>query len=258
LASWRSDARGIAVAYPALGLSYYRLRVSAIQPIGPIADGTTGRQDQGLASVRLNSLVLQQFGATVGQSIGAHLVVGSTMKLVRGAVASAAGTAGGASLDQAADLEGDTQTHLDVDIGAMAKVGVVRAGVVVKNVRQPAFGAGDDRLELSRRARAGVAVALGGHGATGPLTVAFDADLTRTPTATGDQRHIAGGAEGWLFGRSLGLRGGVSANTIGDARPTAGGGVSLALRSGTYVDGQATFGSDRERRGWGLALRLTF
>jgi hypothetical protein len=257
--SWRSNSRGVAASYPALGLSYYRLRVSEIRSIGAIADGATGRQDQGLAPVRLHSLALQQFGATVGQSIGRHLVLGSTLKVIRGALGSAAGVAGAASLDQASELEGDAQIRLDLDVGAMAKVGAVRAGVVVKNVRQPAFSAGDDRLELGRQVRAGVALALGSGGATGrSLTFAADADLTRTPTATGDQRHVAGGVEAWLFGRSLGLRGGVSANTVGDVRPTAGAGASLALRAGTYVDGQATFGSDQDRRGWGLALRLTF
>ena len=77
--------------------------------------------------------------------------------------------------------------------------------------------------------------------------------------ATGDVRHVAAGVEGWVFSGSLGLRAGVSANTIGDG--TAGGGraaLSLALRKGTYVDSQATFGSDQSRKGWGLDLRVTF
>jgi hypothetical protein len=258
LPSWRAKTRGIAVAYPALGLSYYRLRVSEIQPIGAIAGSATSRQDQGLTPVRLHSLVLQQFGATVGQSIGGHFVVGSTLKLVRGALGTSAGVAGEASLDRAAELDGSTETRLDLDVGALAQVGAVRAGVVVKNVRQPAFGAGADRLEIPRQARLGVAVTTGRRGSLGPVTVAFDADLTRTPTATGDQRHVAGGAEAWLFGRSLGLRGGVSGNTVGDVRPAAGAGASLALRGGMYVDGQVTVGSDTERKGWGLAFRLTF
>jgi hypothetical protein len=257
--SWRSKTRGVAVGYPALGLSYYRLQVSEIQTIGPTAGSGTGRQDQGLASVRLRSLVLQQFGATVGQSVGGHFVAGSTLKLVRGALASATGVAGAASLERAGELEGDTtSTTVDLDVGVMAKFGGVSAAVVVKNMKQPAFTAGDDRLELRRQARAGLAATMGSRGSVGPVTVAVDADLTRTATATGDQRHIAGGAEAWLFGRSLGLRGGASANTIGNARPTAGGGASLALRSGVYVEGQVTFGSDEERRGWGVTLRVTF
>ena len=256
--SWRSTTTGFAAAYPALGLSYYRLQVSEIQSIGPIAANGSGRQDQGLASVRLRSLVLQQFGATVGQSIGGHLVAGSTLKLIRGTLASATGVAGEASLEQAGELDGEATTTVDLDVGLMARFGGVRAAVVVKHVRQPGFTAGDDRVDLRRQARAGIALSSGSHGSMGPLTVAADVDLTRTTTATGEQRHIAGGAEAWLFGRSLGLRGGLSGNTIGDARLTPGVGASLALRSGVYLDGQATLGSDEERRGWGVALRVTF
>jgi hypothetical protein len=166
--------------------------------------------------------------------------------------------AGEESLERAAELEGATATSVDLDVGVMARFGGVRGGVVVKNLRQPAFTAGDDRVELRRQARAGIAVSSGSHGSMGPLTVAADVDLTRTATATGDQRHIAVGAEAWLFGRSLGVRGGLSGNTIGDAKLTPGVGASLALRSGVYVDGQGTLGSDEERRGWGLALRVTF
>ena len=45
--SWRTSTRGFAVAYPALGLSYYRLRVSEIRPLDPTAATSPGRQDQG-------------------------------------------------------------------------------------------------------------------------------------------------------------------------------------------------------------------
>jgi len=90
------------------------------------------------------------------------------------------------------------------------------------------------------------------------LIVALDADLTATPSAGGDLRRISGGVEGWLRHRTLGLRGGVSANTTDTARTVASGGVSAALWSGWYLDGQVTVGADRARRGWGMALRVTF
>ena len=62
--------RGISVAFPALGLSYYRIP-------RPSSTATTdsnpaSRQDEGSLSV---------FGATVGQSFGRHLVIGSTVKI---------------------------------------------------------------------------------------------------------------------------------------------------------------------------------
>src|SRR5262245_30125426 len=74
---WKADVRGFAVAYPALGLSYYRVQLSEISAASPI-DATAGdRQDQGSTKVRLRSLTLNEFGATVGQSIGNHLVIAS-------------------------------------------------------------------------------------------------------------------------------------------------------------------------------------
>src|SRR4051794_30707831 len=85
-AASRTDTRSLAVAFPALGLSYYRLRISDLAP--QISTGTPAgvRQGQqgGAAEVRLRSMVLNQFGASVGQSLGSHLVVASTVKLVNG------------------------------------------------------------------------------------------------------------------------------------------------------------------------------
>jgi hypothetical protein len=258
LPSWRINTRGLAVAFPALGLSYYRLRVSQIQPIGATAANGPDRQDQGRTPVRSTSLALQQFGATAGQSLGDHLVLGSTVKVVRGGFASAAGVAADASLDGVVGLRAGAENRVDLDLGAMAKFGGVRVGLAAKNVREPSFGSGDARLTLAHQLRAGLSLTSERRGTAGPFVVAVDADLSRTPTATGDARHVAAGVEAWLFSRSLGLRGGVSANTTGQTRSAASGGVSLALRSGTYVDGEGTFGSDQERRGWGLALRVTF
>ena len=257
LPSWRSNTRGFAVAFPALGLSYYRLQVSQIEPLEPTGESGLSRQDQGRAPVRSTSFVLQQFGTTAGQSAGEHFVIATTVKLVRGSFASAAGVSADASLDAASALSADADTRVDLDVGVMARFGAVKVGVAAKNVRQPTFGSGDT-LTLRRQVRGGLAVTSTQHGSVGPVTVAVDADFSETPTATGEARHLAAGGEAWLFGRSLGLRGGVSANTIGPAKSVLCGGVSLALRKGTYVDGQGTFGSDEERKGWGFALRVTF
>ena len=258
LPSWRSGARGFTITVPSLGLSYYRLQVSQIQPFVTTAPTPPDRQDQGRAPVVSTSLVLQEFGVTVGQSIGHHFVIGSTARLVRGSLGTAATDATIASLDRADDLErGDTDTEGDLDIGAMAAFNELRLALVVKHVTEPSFSSGGLLTELPRQARAGVSVT-GGGGAAGQLTVAFDADLTRTPTATGEVRHVAAGAETWLVGRRVGVRGGVTANTIGDARLSGSLGASGALRKGTYVDAQLTGGSDRSIKGWGVALRVTY
>ncbi len=256
--AWRGEVRGFTVAFPALGLSYYRLRVSEIQPQTSTAGSGAVRQDQGSADVRLRSLVLSQFGATVGQSIGEHLVVGSTLKLVRGSLGTDVRASSVASLDQAAELDGESETHSGLDMGVMASFGAVRAGLTVRNVREMEFGNGPDAVTLHRQARAGVAISTGRRGVIGSATVAFDADLTRTPTAVGDERHLALGVEAWTPTRRLGLRGGVSANTTGARRSSLGGGASAMVRSRTYVDAEVTGGSDEGRHGWAVALRMTF
>src|SRR6185295_15070430 len=102
------------------------------------------------------------------------------------------------------------------------------------------FNEGLDPLKLKRQARAGVALSSTGRSVFGGATLAFDADLTRTPTATGDARRVGGGGEIWTVRRILGVRSGVSASTIGDRRTAVSGGVSVALRQGLYFDGQLT------------------
>jgi hypothetical protein len=256
--AWRTKARSVSVAFPALGLSYYRLRLSEIRP--EISTGTDRgvRQDQGMTGVRLRSLVLNQIGATVGQSVGEHLVLGSTLKLVRASLGAEVRAPGAASLDEAERLPADGETHSGLDIGAMAVFGRTRLGLTVRNVTEPEFGTGLDAITLRRQARAGVALSSGTRGVIGSATVAVDADLTRTATALGDERRAAAGVEVWTPKRSVGVRGGLSANTLGDRRSSFSGGLSAALRRGTYVEGEATGGADDSRRGWSLGLRVTF
>lgn len=248
--------RGISLAYPAMGLSYYRLRVSEIQPGTSTEGGIAGRQDQGAGDVRLRSLSLTQFGATVGQSLGEHFVLASTVKLLRGGMAADVRPLG-ASIDEAAELDVEREWHGGLDIGAMARFGGATFGVAVRNASEPTFGSGDEEFVLKRHVRAGVAFSSVPR-STGGVTVAADLDLTTAMTALGEDRRFAAGAETWLLSRSLGLRGGVSVNTIGDRRPSGSGGFSLAVRSGTYVDLEATGGADVARRGWGVGVRVTF
>jgi hypothetical protein len=222
-------AKGFAIAFPALGLSYYRLPVSQMRSVTSTGSPSNSREDQGY---------LSQYGATVGQSLGNHLVIATTLKLVRAG-----------------------ETHGDVDAGAIATLGHVRVGVAVRNLRKPSFGDGEDALALTRQGRIGVAVFGRGRGPVDEMTVAVDADVTEAPTMSGDARHVAAGGELWLFRRAVGVRGGVATDTISD-RGSASGGLSLLFQSSrytrTYVDGQLTGGSDETRRGWGVSLRVTF
>ena len=256
--AWRADTRGFAAAFPALGLSYYRIRVSEIRPQTSTGTTTVGRQDQGTADVREQSLELSQFGATVGESIGTHFVLGSTVKLVHGTLGTAVQPGSVASLDQAAGLDGSGETHAGLDVGAMASFGPARFGLTVRNVREIEFGSGADAVMLRRQARVGAAISSGSRGVIGSATVALDADLTTTPTATGDERNLALGAEVWTPKKALGVRGGVSTNTIGARRTSLSGGVSAMLRSRTYLDAEATGGTTDGQHGWSVALRVTF
>jgi hypothetical protein len=171
-------------------------------------------------------------GATVGQSLGDHLVLASTLKLVR------------------AD-----QTRGDLDLGAMVKIGSARFAVSAKNVYLPDLTANGNPVDRNRQVRVGAAYAPP-PGKTVSVIVDLDADLTTTPTAAGDERHIAGGAE--LRSGRLGVRGGMSGNTVGDVRRSFSAGASLGLSKGFFVDSQVTRGDDDAKRGWGIALRVTY
>jgi len=222
----RTRAGGFATKVLGLGLSYYRLQLREVRAAGPIAAGPVNREDQA---------VLTLLGVTTGQSVGEHLVVASTLRIA-----------------QAGD------THVDLDTGIMASGGGARFGLTVRHLTAPSFGRGADQFELTRQVRAGAALVGPGRGPVGNLVLAFDVDLTKTPTAFGDVRHVAAGAEAWGLGRRVGVRGGLSASTIGDANLSPSGGLSLGVRRGLYLDGGITGGSDQARRGWAVGLRATF
>ncbi len=257
-AALRANTRSFAVAFPALGLSYYRLRISEIQPGTSTGTAPPGRQEGGATEVRLRSLVLNQFGASVAQSLGSHLVIGSTLKLVSAGAASQFRTAAAGSLDAADDIDPPGDWEAGLDIGAMAMFGRARVGVMVRNVKEPEFGSGIDAFKLNRQARVGAAVSTGTRGVIGSATLAVDGDLTTTTTVYGEQRLIATGGELWTTARTFGVRAGVSVNTIGTRRTAVSGGVSAALKKGVYVDGELTGGTDEGRHGWGFGLRVTF
>ena len=257
LPAWRDSVRAVAVGMPALAFSYYRLRISEIQPNLPTVETSAGRQGTGTGEVRLRSLAFGQFGATVGQSLGEHVVLGTTLKLVRGRLGVAVRPAADASLDAADGLDGRSETHGDLDVGALAVVGRVRVGAALRNVTSPTFSDGADRVEVPRQARVGVALAAGRQ-RPDDLTVAVDADLTTTTTATGDDRRLAAGLEAWLPNRIVAVRGGFRVQTTGTARPAFSGGASLVLRRGVFVDGAIAGGSDGGSRGWSAGLRLSY
>jgi hypothetical protein len=234
--------RGIALGFPSLGLSYYRLNISQIRPSGSTGPDGSSRQDLGAVGTDLSvpdSIALDQIGATLGQSIGGHLVVASTVKLTHAL----------------------SETRAGLDVGAMAVFGPMRVGLTVRDVTAGTFGLGPGAFELARRARAGVAMIGPPRGRLDRLTLAFDADLTKAPIDGRDERHVAGGVEAWMLGRRIGVRGGVGV-AITDAPNDGGGfgafGVSVSPFGGVYLDGAMTRGADSVRNRWGIDLRVAF
>src|SRR4029453_3260965 len=114
---------------------YYHLNISQIRPPASTAAGGTSRQDHGAVGSDLPvsySVDFNQFGATVGKSLGDHFVVATTVKVMYAL----------------------SDTRGDFDLGAMAAFGPVRAGLTVRNLVGGTFGTpGTDVFELTRQAR---------------------------------------------------------------------------------------------------------
>jgi hypothetical protein len=259
----------VGLAFPALGLSYYRFRTTEIRVLRATADPTVGRQDGRSVYPALISLVSQQVGVTMVQSVLQGLALGTTIRLVRGSAAieaaSPSASPGGVQ-DQEETPAGGAITTVDLDVGMMAAVGPMKVGLVGRNLREPRFRLSGselgERLRLRRQVRIGVAVIPGSAGGVAasvedPLVVAFDAELTRTPTALGERRVLAAGIEKWWLARRLALRSGARADTVDRARVAGTAGLSVRVHGGFLVEGELGRGRDGERS-WSLGGRLTF
>jgi hypothetical protein len=199
------------------------------------------------------TLKTTQYGATVLQAVAPGVILGSTLKLVRGFAASEAviGTTGSNALSQAFSLQGQTVTRFDFDVGLMVDMKQVRLGLAAKNLEEPTFPEPRGTpFTLHRQVRAGVAVL-----PTTGLTLALDLDLETIDLRGGLRRMIAFGAEDRLGGR-FALRGGVRWSVTGDRQLVGSMGLSVALRPGAWVDGHYTQGALDGDRGFGIAFRV--
>ena len=239
----RCDASGFAVAFPALGLSYYRLRVSEIQPLTSTGAPAASDKIRERRTSACASLVLSQFGATRRAVARRASVVGSTLKLVTaGASCRSCSRRDARRSMQATDLDASGETHAGLDLGAMA---------IVRPAAARADGAERQRAGVRRAARCGDADAPGagrrrrsasGRAAViGIATLAVDADLTTTPTVDRRRAAARGRRRGLdVAATAFGVRGGVSANTVGDAADGAQRrGERRRCEEGLYVDGAA-------------------
>ena len=254
----RDRVSWFAATVPAVGVSYYRFRITDIRGFGPTGQDTVDRQESG-ADVSSRSMSVTQLGVTLLQSILPGVHAGATVKYVRGTPR--VGTDSSARtpeqlLDAGEDLEGGhTESKFDLDAGVLAVAGPIRLGAVMRNIREPKFG--NDEFTLPRQARVGAAVDVEKAGGP-PLTLAIDADVRTYATGTGDRRVIAVGAEQWLFAKRLGVRAGARFNRVGEKERATTVGTSIGVRNGLYVEGQVIRGGSDAERGWGLSTRVTF
>lgn len=213
-----------------LGLSYIRTRETyAVQ--GPADEAV------------VRDLVTHQAGVTVLQSITDAIVVGGTIKYVRGSAASA---------PDGAPLERAGGNAFDADLSVMAVSGPVKAGLTFRNILSPEFEAPDGtRLELPWMARAGVA-----YLATPALTLAADVDL-RPLDLPGDRRRMLALGSEYRLTR-FALRAGARFDSIGPINPLGTVGGSYAVRNGIWVDVWAATGAQAADRGWGVAGRVLY
>jgi hypothetical protein len=253
----RDRAFWIALGTPSIGVSYYKLRLTDVQPRAPTEGGGGGREDI-TAGASIRSLSVHQFGATLVQTLLPGVHAGATFSYVTGTgrTATAVSTAPDTLLKVGDELSGGHgEHHFDLAAGVLATAGAVRLGLAIRNVFEPEFGAGAWRLP--RQVRAGAALDIEKAGGI-PLVIAFDADAMRYRAGTGDRRVLAVGAEQWLLTRRLAIRAGARFNQVGGKERAFTGGASVGVRSGMYVEGHVVHGGVPEEQGWGVATRVTF
>jgi F plasmid transfer operon protein TraF len=243
----------VGLGTPSLGLSYYRLRTTSL-----VAHPAVGPDGTPVSTVQIDTLVTHNTGFTLVQSITSSIAVGTTLRVVRGVTSTAIAPDGDreALLDAADSLSGESSHAFDLDVGVIARVARLKAGVTFRNLTNPSFElAGTDRkLGLERQARTGASFAL----RPGYL-VAADIDLMTNEGALGKERIFALGAEGRLLGRGV-LRAGLHLNTISESDlPTIYSlGASYRIIGNILVDALTKLGSDKTERGWGLSARFVY
>jgi len=242
----RVTVTAVSLSTPPVGVSYYRFRITNIQPAGPTVTPAEGRQDRRVGVVQ--SVAMHDLGVTLLTSVFTGVHVGTTLKFLRGHVEQPTG-------------DGPGQGQFDADVGVLAVAGPWRLGGVIKNLRAAEFedAAGRDAFRLPRQGRVGVAFdGAARRGSEAAWMVSADVDVARYAAGTGDRRVIAAGAERWWFGKRIGVRGGARFNQVGQKERSATAGVSAAIRSSLFLDAHAVAGGSDDERGVGIAARFSF
>jgi hypothetical protein len=254
----RSKASWFALGTPPFGVSYYRLKITDAQLLTPTVTESGNREDRrvGLASVGAS-----QLGITLVHTLVDGVHAGATLKYVRATVRADEAErdlSTGALLDLGDDLDGgEADGAFDADLGLLGVAGPLRLGLLIRNVRETTFEQEAGVARLPRQVRIGLAYDRAAAGGV-PLTVAMDVDALTIDTISGERRNVALGLERWLAGGRVGIRGGARFNTAGANERTATAGLSVAVRSGLFLDAHVVRGGAEDERGWGLAARVSF
>ena len=258
----RDRVSWFALAMPPIGVGYYRLRVTGVEPLlSSTGSGDAGREE-GQGRVPVRTLDSHNVGATLVHSLTDGVHVGATLRYVHGMVKVGVGDltlSPSDLLEWGASLEGGVPgSDFDLDVGVLAVFGAIRVGGLARNVLEAEFDAPiGSPIRLQRQVRVGGAFD-GDAIDLLPLTVSLDADVRRYDTAAGDRRVIAVGAEQWLFTGRVAVRGGGRFNTVGAEERAATVGGTVKVRSGLFVDGHVVGGGSADDRGWGIAARVSF
>jgi hypothetical protein len=255
-AGQRDTATMVAISATAVGVAYYRLATYGTTAAEPAVTDLQSREE---VRRSVHALTTSTVGVSLLQSLGDHLVVGATPKIVRG---SAQRGLGGmdvhAALDTAKGLDGRASLALDVDAGAMVTADQFRVGLVARNLATPAFDVdgGQDPIELEREVRVGTAWGSGWPGLS-RVIISMDGDVLSRETSAGARRDVAAGVETWWRNQRLGLRAGVRRSTKGDARAAVAAGISAGMTSGMLLEAHVVRGHAAERS-WSVGARMLF
>ena len=255
-----TSATIVGMSTNSLAFSYYRLRINQLErPFLPDAPPDPAQNNQ-WGEPTLRSVITHNVALTGVQLLAPGFSLGSTVRYVYGSYGVDSGQTGlttDAWLDQASGLELKGHHKADVDVGIKVGGQTVQVGFVARNLLQPTLtGLDGSSIRIDRRFRAGVALRPAGR-----FVVAADIDMNRLETVTGDRQNVAVGAEHW-FGDWLGIRGGarvsLEEHDTGPRAVIGAFGLSLALSSGVYLDGQLTRGRDGVEEGWSVSGRVGF
>jgi len=236
---WQRSARFMSLGTWPVGLSYASFDETRL---------VDGPADE----LRVRRLLTKHYSATVLQTLTEGLVVGTTLKYVRGTVAAGSVTDAtvGKALDSGKDQTSQSSGTFDLDASLMYDARVFRLGWTMRNLRSPRFeGPEETAIKLNRLSRVGLAI-LPADG----FILAVDLDLNAVDLPDGRRRMLAVGME-HKFLPKLVLRGGVRRNLEGAHATVGSVGASFALSPGAWLDGHVTHGRANGERGFGLALR---